>query len=265
MNNLTVPDQYADTLHKLDQLSRNHLLFFRLEVGKLLLAQFFNGDPAAYLSKDSNKPQSFNNFIATCAVHLGDIGLSEAVVRQCIVAHLVVQSLPPLTANKLPFSQVLELTKVEDTATRGLLAHAAVENHWTTRDLRGAVDAARAGIWIDGDLKTPGLQPPQSVPHSPGAQPPPLPHYSEANRPQAGRVVARFERAFKLRENLACLFNDVLQDLPSVRRPNALRCSGAVATAAAKRNGQTAAPRRSTCRGGFCTLGLRLSGLQAFG
>lgn len=168
MNNLTVPDQYADTLHKLDQLSRNHLLFFRLEVGKLLLAQFFNGDPAAYLSKDSNKPQSFNNFIATCAVHLGDIGLSEAVVRQCIVAHLVVQSLPPLTANKLPFSQVLELTKVEDTATRGLLAHAAVENHWTTRDLRGAVDAARAGIWIDGDLKTPGLQPPQSVPHSPG-------------------------------------------------------------------------------------------------
>lgn len=39
-NDLQIPDEFADTLHKLEKLSRNHLLFFRLEVGKLLLEQF---------------------------------------------------------------------------------------------------------------------------------------------------------------------------------------------------------------------------------
>lgn len=187
MNQIEFPAQYADTLHKLDKLSRNHLLFFRLEVGKLLLDEFFDGDTAAYVSRDPKKPQKFTEFVASCAEHLADIGLSDTVARQCIVAHLVVKSLPPLTVEKLTFTQVLELTKVEDSDTRELLAHAAVKHHWATKELKGAVEAARAGKWIDGDLKTPGLQPPPPKPPEP-------PQYSAAHPPQAGRVVARIER-----------------------------------------------------------------------
>ena len=187
-NNLQIPDEFADTLHKLDKLSRNHLLFFRLEVGKLLLAQFFGDDVAAYQSQDPDKPQSFVAFASACAEHLADIGLSEKVLRQCIVAHIVMKSLPPPTAAKLAFTQVLELTRVDDTATRSVLAQAAVENHWTTRELKGAVDAQRAGKWIDGDLKTPGLQPPEPTTKQ-------EPQYDASHPPQAGRVVARIEKA----------------------------------------------------------------------
>ena len=196
MNNIQYPDQYAATLNKLAKLSRNHLLFFRLEVGKLLLSEFFDGDPAAYSSKDSNKPQSFNNFVATCSQHLSDIGLSDQLARQCIVAHLVMLTLPPVTADKLQLSHVLELTKVEDVATRGVLAHAVADNHWTTKELKGAVEAARAGKWIDGDLKKPGIQPPEPTPKQ-------EPQYSAENRPQAGRVVARFERVLAEFEEVA--------------------------------------------------------------
>ena len=152
-----------------------------------MLGQFFDGDAAAYLSHDPKKPQSFGEFVVTCAEQLADIGLSESVARACIVAHLVVKALPPPTVEKLNFSQVIELTRIDDSETRELLAHAAVKNHWVTKELRGAVEAARAGKWIDSDPKAPGLQPPPP-------KPPAQPQYSEANRPQAGRVVARIER-----------------------------------------------------------------------
>lgn len=167
MNQIEIPSKYADTLNKLDKLSRNHLLYFRLQVGELLLSEFFGGDAAAYLSHDPKKPQSFAEFVVTCAEHLADIGLSDSVARQCIVAHLVVKALPPLTVEKLTFTQVIELTKVEDSDTRELLAHAVVKNHWATKELRGAVQAVRAGKWIDGDAKTPGLQPPLPKPSTP--------------------------------------------------------------------------------------------------
>lgn len=186
-NDLKIPTKFSNTLHKLQKLSRNHLLFFRLEVGKLMLGQFFDGDPAAYQSQDPAKPQSFNAFVSACSEDLADIGLSSGLLRQCIVAHLVVQALPAPTVAKLALTQVVELAKIEDAATRSVLAHATVENHWTTKELKGAVQAANAGKWIDADPKAQGLQ-------APGLQPPPIPHYDETHRPHAGRVVARLER-----------------------------------------------------------------------
>jgi hypothetical protein len=54
---------------------------------------------------------------------------------------------------------VLELARVDDRATRRLLAQAAFDNAWTGEALRGAVDATRSGRWIDVD-PAPGLQPP---------------------------------------------------------------------------------------------------------
>lgn len=118
------------------------------------------------------------------------------MLRQCIVAHIVVKTLPPPTAAKLALTQVVELTKVPDTATRNLLAQAAVENHWTTRELKGAVEAQRAGKWIDSDKKTPGLQPPEPTDKQ-------APQYSAENRPQAGRVVAKFERVLRSLKRLS--------------------------------------------------------------
>jgi hypothetical protein len=46
-----------------------------------------------------------------------------------------------------------------DDRTRRLLAQAALDNGWTGKALRGAVDATRSGRWIDVD-PAPGLQPP---------------------------------------------------------------------------------------------------------
>ena len=188
MGSIQISDDFALALAQLGKLSRNHLLFFRLEVGSLLLGQFFGGDAAAYHSTDPDKPQSFSAFSKACAEQLADIGLSDTVLRQSIVAHIVVQALPPAAAEKLAFTQIVELTKVSDAATRAVLALASVDNQWTTRELRGAVQAQKAGRWIDAKPQEPGLQAPAA------AEPAAPPKYSAEHPPQAGRVVVRLER-----------------------------------------------------------------------
>ena len=193
---LAIRQDFESTLQKLEKLSRNHLLFFRVEVGKLLLDQFFDGEAAAYQSHDPTKPQRFKEFTDACIDQLSDIGLGEQVLRQCLVAHIVVKTLPHATVVKLGFSQVIELTRVPDPATRRVLAQATVENGWTARQLKGAADAVKAGKWIDGDPGRPGLQAP-------------LP--TDLQEPAAGqvkvlpaaRVVSRFEKAVEEFDTLA--------------------------------------------------------------
>ena len=76
----------------------------------------------------------------------------------------------------LLFSHIVELARVGDGATRSVLAQAAVENQWSSRQLRDAAQAAAAGKWIDGD-PSPGLQP--------------VAPDKEEKIPQLGRVVSR--------------------------------------------------------------------------
>ncbi len=177
---LPSPPDHNATLGRLHALSRNHLLFFRLEVGRLLLQDYFGGDPAAYHSQDPNKIQSFNGFLQNCSEQLREIGLGESVLRSCIHAHVAVAALPPGTVERLLFSHIVELARVEDGATRGLLAQATIKNHWSSRQLRDAAHAARAGLWIDAET-TPVT--------------PPAPPEEQPKTPQLGRVVSRFERS----------------------------------------------------------------------
>jgi len=178
-------EPFAETLAALAALSRDHLLYFRLEVGRLLLDTFFGGDAAAYRSTDRTKAHSFAQFATQCAGDLAEIGLHEQVLRQCIVARIVVASLPAPAAEQLGFSRLVELTRVADAATRSVLAQAAIENAWSSRQLKDAAAAVRAGRWLDADPALPGLQPPAAPEQT--AQPSKL--------PQLGRVVTRFEKA----------------------------------------------------------------------
>ncbi len=211
MNNLpeaAPPRDYHPTLERLNALSRNHLLYFRLEVGRLLLEDFFEGDPAAYHSQDSQKKLSFAHFLESCGDYLADIGLGAQVLRQCIQAQIAVRSLPAGTVERLLFSHIVELARVEDEATRSILAQAAVENRWTGLQLRDAVLSTKAGKWIDGD-PAPGLQPV-------------APEETEKT-PQLGRVVTRFERSAEDMEALAQQWRQIAGKNLSQGQRNRLR------------------------------------------
>ena len=173
---------FEATLASLDRLSREHQLLFQLEVGRAILADFFGGDPALYLSRDPTKPSRFTEFVTSCAPQLTDLGLAEGGLRRCVIMRIVYESLPQEITGNLRFGHYVELGKVTDTATRRLLASASVDNGWSAAQLRDAVLAARAGRWIDGQPDIPGIQPP-------------IPQPEPTSAPQLGRVVTRFERA----------------------------------------------------------------------
>ncbi len=157
---------FRSTLNRLESLSRNHILFFRLEVGRLLLQDFFSGDFVVYQNRDPHKQQSFRTFVEQCGSQLADLGFSEIGLRKCILAHIATAPLPAGTVERLLFSHVLELARVPDPDTRGILALETVEKQWTSVELRAAADAALGAE----------------------AAPAPAP-------PQLGRVVSNFEKA----------------------------------------------------------------------
>lgn len=169
----------------LAKLSRNHLLYFRIEVGRRLSQAFYNGDPEVYRSADRRKDVNFRAFVTAKAAELTDLGLSEQLLRQSLRAFFVVKDLPRALVAQLVYSHVVQLTAVEDDATRALLAKAAVDNRWTGRALQKAIEAVHQGRWPDADPSQPGLQA-EELP-APEVEP-------EAPPPQPGRVVTRFER-----------------------------------------------------------------------
>lgn len=186
-------------VQKLAELSKSHLLYFRIEVGRATCETFFRGDLDAYYDRDSAKTASLRRFVAERADELQAMGLNEQMLRNCILAYFVVADLPPELVQRLAFSQVVELSRLEDGATRKLLAQAAVDNGWSSRATRDAVLAVRAGRWIDGDVVTPGLQPPEPV------EVPPEP----VKPPQPGRVVTRFEKTNETLDELVAQWEQV--------------------------------------------------------
>ncbi len=182
----------------LGQLSRNHLLYFRVEVGRAVAGALFGGDLVAFHDPAWNKAGSLRRFATEHREALADLGLSEALLRQCVRAYFVTQDLPPGTLERLLFSHLNLLSQLEDAASRRLLAQAAVDNGWTGQILREAIQAVQSGRWIDGDPIMPGLQP--------------LPPEPETRPLQPGRLVTRFERASEDLDGLISSWTQVPAD-----------------------------------------------------
>ncbi len=172
---------FRDTLARIERLARDHHLLYRLGVGRLLLVDLFDGDAEAYLSRSRTKAARFAAFVAAHGRALGELGLSEITLRQCIVLRIVADGLPDELVEQLRIRHLVELAKVGDAATRNVLALASVQNGWTTGQLRDAVVAVRTGRWIDGKPEVPGLQPPEPTPEPP-------------KKVHLGRVVTQWER-----------------------------------------------------------------------
>ena len=183
MNDLTPPD-LDQLLVDLRNLSQNHLLYFRIETGRLIVRTLWDGDRARMRAALAARDGVYQRFVVARADALEDLGLNPTFLRQCLHAWAVVDVLPKEIVPELQFSHVVELTRVDDDQTRDHLARATVANRWSTRALRDAVRAIEAGRWIDAD-PAPGLQPPAPVRDDPD---PPV---------QPGRVVTRAERVFE--------------------------------------------------------------------
>ena len=191
MSNLLPLPDFTSTLQRMDDLSRNHLLYFRLEVGRILLEDLFGGDAEAYLSRDHNKSTRFAEFLRQNGATLQELGLGEQVLRACLTAHIAVASLPAEVVRQLVFSQVVELARVDDNATRLVLARATIDNRWSSKQLRDAALAAAHNRWIDAKPEEPGLQPPEAEEERP------------KRAPALGHVVSRFERAAEQLDDLS--------------------------------------------------------------
>lgn len=172
---------FDDILDELEALSREHLLMYRVRVGRVLLGHFWGGDARAFASHDSGKQARFEVFFERCGDELARYGLSRRQARDSIRAAIVLDSLPVSLAQRLFLSQVLELMRLHDPTARAEVAQAAVAWDWSVLQLRAAVDAARAGLPLDADADAPGVQRPVDE-EEPGAAPAP------------GRMVTRAEK-----------------------------------------------------------------------
>ena len=106
---------------------------------RAVLEELYDGDVAALRDVSPNKPRSLRDFARVHAERLADLGLNELLLRKSIEAHLVVSHLPEDVVRKLVFTHVVHLARVDDAATRLLLARAAVENGWSGAELQDAM------------------------------------------------------------------------------------------------------------------------------
>lgn len=154
------PGQYVVLLDRLAMLSRNLLLAFRLEVGKLMLDEYFGGSIHAYRDQDPNKVTSFLHFAKTCQDELAYFGLSATVLRQCIQARVAWDGLPGGVREKLQFSHIVMLARVEEPNARVRLAVDATQQRWNVTQLRDAIARNEDGQYYDVDPETAGTQMP---------------------------------------------------------------------------------------------------------
>lgn len=151
---------YADVLDQLHLLSRDMLLAFRLQVGKLLLDRFYAGSVHDYRDVNPYKHGSFAAFLKACPAELTGLGLGGQVARQCINARVTYDSLPPQVRDGLLFSHVVELARLPDPTARARLAMDTTLQHWTVDQLKAAIGQLMIGNYYDTDATVPGTQPP---------------------------------------------------------------------------------------------------------
>ena len=176
-------NDFAPVLSELAALTRDHLLQYRLEVGRLILDQFFGGSLEACSDRSHAKQTRFADFLGQHPAELDRLGLKEHTLRQCVAVRTVFLGLPPAAKEQLGYTRTLALTRMAEPTTRARLALAAVAENWTVAELKQTIDAARAGHWYDTD------------PLAAGVQARPAPADAEAPRPpQPGRLVVRAEK-----------------------------------------------------------------------
>jgi hypothetical protein len=204
---------YAPVLERLAGLSRTMLLAFRLEVGKLVLDEFFDGNARAFRDKNPAKEASFAAFAQACQEDLSKLGLSAALVRQCVHAWVAWEALPAQVREQLPYSHVVALAGVAEPTMRARLAMDTTREGWTVAQLRDAIDRAFAGRYYDTDPDTPGTQPPPD-------------RLQPAKAPQPGRLVAQLEKAGKELQAWGDAWGTV--DVRKLRGPQRERCTAAL-------------------------------------
>ena len=165
--------EFDAVLSSLKSLVRDHLLYFRLEVGRVILDGFFGGDAFAYGDRSTGKQAKFSEFMDTHAEELETYGLKPWLLRECVQVQIVHRTLPPTVRDRLGYSHTLELIRVSDPTKRAKLANAAISQALTVAQFKDTVGAANAGTWYDTDDATPGVQPKQApvaaaIPVQPG-------------------------------------------------------------------------------------------------
>jgi hypothetical protein len=209
---LPAPD-FDAVLDDLRTLSRNHLLVFRVEVGRTLAEAFYGGEVARYRARTET---ALKTFLVERAADLADIGLHPQLIRQSLLAWQVVSELPDELRPRLVYSHVVELARVEDAATRRLLAQATLDNGWTGDTLKDAVAAVLRGEWIDADPE-PGLLPAKRNP-----DPDPAPDA----KPKVGWALRRAERSAASLSAVADEWDRIdVQALSTTQRERALEAA----------------------------------------
>ncbi len=186
----TSTTEFQTILANLKLLVRDHLLYFRLEVGRVILDSFFGGDSFAYTDRSNAKQTKFTEFLDTHAEDLASFGLKPWLLRESVQVHIVHQTLPPTVPEQLGYTRMLELVRVSDPTKRAQLANAAITQSMTVAQFKDTVGAANSGTWYDTDDATPGVQPKAPVQ---AALPP----------PQPGRLITQAEKWLNDAQTLA--------------------------------------------------------------
>ena len=177
----TAPTEFSAVLANLKSLVRDHLLYFRLEVGRVVLDEFFGGDAFAYADRSNAKQAKLAEFMDTHAEDLESYGLKPWLLRECVQVQIVHRTLPPTVREQLGYSHILALIGIGDPTVRAKLANAAITQEMSVAQFKDTVGAAKANIWYDTDAQTPGVQP---------KTPPVPPVYV----PQPGRLVTQVQK-----------------------------------------------------------------------
>jgi hypothetical protein len=211
--------EYADVLQELTLLSRDMLLAFRLQVGKLMLDRFYDGDVHAYRTHWASKESSFAAFLRACPSELADLGLGGQVIRQCVNARITYDTLPPAVRDGLLFSHVVELARLGDPTARARLAMDTTLQKWSVDQLKDAIAQLMLGNYYDTDATQAGTQPPPAKPE-------------EQKAAQPGRLVSRLEKAVEDLDTWAAEWTGA--DTSKLRGPQRERAKKAMADLKAK-------------------------------
>lgn len=178
-----IPNSYEDILDAIEAICRDHLLAYRVELGRLLLDQFWHGDAHAFSRRATPEEARFEDFFASSHDELQRYGISQRQARDSVRVAIVVATLPATLSTRVGVGQVLELTRLHDPSARARVMLAALEHNWSTAQMRDAVDVAMA--MPDADAAA--LAAAVAADADAGDD-------ADASPPAAGRMVARAER-----------------------------------------------------------------------